>query len=266
MEQPGSRRISPSYQLFTLVLSLYALGVLTVQTMVRLTPETREILDHADHGVCAIFFVDFVISLIRAPDRRRYFFTWGWLDLLSSIPMVDALRWGRVARVLRVFRILRGLRATRVLAMLVVRRRAQSAFLAASLVALLLLVFCSIAVLNFETAPESNIKTADDAVWWAFTTITTVGYGDRFPVTAEGRFVAAILMCSGVGLFGTFSGFLAAWFIGPQVSEDAPAVSVELRALREEVELLRRAIDQRADARSSDPPVGRGLGGPENRT
>jgi len=61
--------------------------------------------------------------------------------------------------------------------------------------------------------PESNIKTAGDAIWWAFVTITTVGYGDRFPVTSAGRIIAAFLMITGVALFGTFTGFVAAWFM-----------------------------------------------------
>ena len=56
---------------------------------------------------------------------------------------------------------------------------------------MLLVIFSSIAILNVETAPESNIKTAEDAIWWAFVTITTVGYGDKFPVTTEGRIIAA---------------------------------------------------------------------------
>jgi voltage-gated potassium channel len=187
-----------------LVLCIYALGVLAVQTAAKLRPETRDILDLADYAVCVIFFVDFLIDLWRASDRRKYLFTWGWLDLLSSIPIFHITRWARAARVVRIFRLLRGLRAARILTVVVVRRRVQSVFLAASLVALLLVVFSSIAVLTVETAPESNIKSAEDAVWWAFATITTVGYGDRYPVTSEGRFVAAILMCSGVGLFGSF--------------------------------------------------------------
>jgi voltage-gated potassium channel len=66
-----------------------------------------------------------------------------------------------------------------------------------------------------QSGPESNIKSAEDAVWWTFATITTVGYGDNFPVTSERRVVAAVLTCSGVRLFGTLSGFLAAWFLGP---------------------------------------------------
>src|SRR4051812_40819504 len=165
---------------------------------------------------CALFiFSDFCASLWRAENRWRYLATWGWLDLLSSIPTLNAARCGRLARIVRIFRVLRGLRAARVLTTLVLRHRAHNTFLAVSLLAMLI-VFCSTAILHFETAPESNIKTAEDAIWWSFSTITIVGYGDRFPVTSEGRFVAALLMCAGVGLFSTFSGLLAAWFLASE--------------------------------------------------
>jgi voltage-gated potassium channel len=254
---PGdqSRFASAPYQLFMLVLCLYALGVLAFQTAVAESPETRTILDYADYVVCLLFFGDFVVSLLRAPDRWRYFYTWGWLDLLSSIPMVDAVRWGRAARVLRVLRVLRGLRATKLLATLILRRRAESSFVAASLVALLLLVFCSVAVLHFEDDPASNIKTAEDALWWAYVTITTVGYGDRFPVTSEGRFIGAILMAAGVGLFGVFSGFLAAWFLGAQgaPAPPPPDEGSELRALREEIAALREAVGRLEGALAARP-------------
>ena len=76
-----------------------------------------------------------------------------------------------------------------------------------------MVIFSSIAILQVETDPNSNIKTAEDAIWWAYVTITTVGYGDKFPVTTEGRIIAAVLMTVGVGLFGTFTAFLASWFV-----------------------------------------------------
>jgi hypothetical protein len=79
----------PAYQLFMLVLCLFALGILAARTAARLAPETAGILDLADRGVCVIFLVDFAVSLWRAPDRWRYFSRWGWLDLLSSVPMVS---------------------------------------------------------------------------------------------------------------------------------------------------------------------------------
>ena len=133
---------------------------------------------------------------------------------------------------------------------MLIRKRGRSAFLAASLVALLLVIFCSIAVLNVETGSDSNIKTPEDAIWWSFATITTVGYGDRFPVISEGRIVGAILMCSGVGLFGTFSAFLTSWFIGPADGEKTETPSEtslmsEVRFLGEEVKRLRESIERR---------------------
>ena len=243
MTKSRGRPVSMGYQLFMLVLCLYALAALAIETATRLEPETHTILDYADYAVCALFFLDFLVSLWRAPDRWRYFITWGWLDLLSSIPTVDVVRWGRAARVVRVFRVLRGLRATKIAAGLVLQRRAENTILAASLVALLLIVFCSVAVLHFEVDPDSNIKTAEDAIWWAFATITTVGYGDRYPVTSEGRFAAAVLMTAGGGLFGTFSGFLAAWFIGSEAAEESN-VSSEIRALRTDIADLRKRLER----------------------
>lgn len=240
------RPLSTLYQLFMLVLCLYALGVLAAETTIKLEPGTRGVLHYVDYAVCVVFFADFALSFVRAPNRWKYMATWGWLDLLSSIPAIDVARLGRAARVLRIFRVLRGLRATKVMATLILRRRAESTFMAASLVALLLVVFCSVAILHFEAGQDSNIATAEDAVWWAFSTITTVGYGDRYPVTSEGRFIAVILMSAGVGLFGTFSGFLAAWFIQPEAASDQRAeLGLEIRALREEVASLRRLLEER---------------------
>lgn len=236
LRAPGST--STGYQLFMLVLCLYSLGILAFQAAGPAEPTTRVILDYADFAVCLVFLGDFLISLVRAENRWRYFVTWGWLDLLSSIPAVDVTRWGRAARILRIFRVLRGLRATHLLAELVLKRRAQNAMLAVALLALILVTFCSIAVLHFESGPDANIKSADDAVWWAFATITTVGYGDRYPITSEGRMVAVLLMVSGVGLFGTFSGFLASWF----VDEGDDAAKAELAAMRAEVARLTDAV------------------------
>lgn len=228
-----------SYQIFMLVLCILALGALAMERLFRFGPDVAKLIQYADFAVCVLFLLDFVHSLVTAPNRWRYLLTWGWVDLLSSIPAVDALRVGRLARVMRIFRILRGVKAARVLSSAVLERRAESTFLAASLVSLLLLVLSSAAILSFEDVPESNIKGPEDALWWAFVTITTVGYGDRFPVTSEGRIVGALLMVAGVGLFGTFSGFVASWFLAPKAAEsrnEFELLRAELAALRDVVE------------------------------
>ena len=239
---PPARSAMPVYQLFMLALCVLALAGVVAQNAVDHDSQIEGVLMYADTAICIAFGIDFLITLWRAPNRMKYFFTWGWLDLLSSIPTVSVARWGRIGRVLRVFRVLRGLRATKLISSVILRKRAQNTFLAAALLALLLVVFCSVAILEFETAPESNIKTAADAVWWSFATITTVGYGDRFPVTHEGRFIAVVLMCAGVGLFGTLSGFFASWFLENEVAEETN----EIDALRQEIAALRRSIDELA--------------------
>ena len=222
-----------------LALCVYALAVLAVQTFGSLAPQTVAILDYADFAVCVVFFSDFAYHLVREPRRWHYFVRWGWLDLISSIPAVPAFRIGRAARVLRIVRVLRGVRSTRILAEMVLNRRAESAFLAAALISLLLVVFSSIAILQFESA-TGNIKTANDALWWTIVTVTTVGYGDHYPVTHEGRVVAAVVMIGGVCLLGTLTGLVASWFVsaGQANNPETAGLREEIRLLREEVRAL----------------------------
>jgi voltage-gated potassium channel len=130
----ASERFSGPYQLFMLALCVFALTALAFETLAPLTTSTRQILEIADTGICVLFFGDFILQLARAPDRGRYFIRWGWIDLLSSIPMVDALRVGRAARVMRIVRVLRGLRSTKLLAGVVLGKRAEATFLAVALV------------------------------------------------------------------------------------------------------------------------------------
>ena len=229
------------FQLVILALSAYVLLALLVEVTVPLKPETRELLGHIDDAICVIFMADFVVRLVKARDRRR-FLRWGWIDALSSIPTIDALRWGRLIRIIRIFRLLRAFRSTRLLINYFFRNRAQGTFATVALISITLTIFSAIAILNLENVPESNIKTAADALWWSFVTITTVGYGDKFPVTPEGRAIAVLLMTAGVGLFGTFTGLVASYFVEPEqkreIAEDA-AVMAELRSIREELAQLK---------------------------
>ena len=138
---------------------------------------------------------------------------WGWIDLISCIPMINALRAGRLLRLIRLLRIVRAFRTTKNVVDHIFANKAQGAFTSVSIIAVLLVIFSAIGILQVENDPNSNIKSAEDAIWWAYVTITTVGYGDKFPVTTEGRIIAAILMTAGVGLFGTFTAYLASWFV-----------------------------------------------------
>jgi voltage-gated potassium channel len=99
--------------------------------------------------------------------------------------------------------------------------KVHGAFASISTIAILLVIFSALAILQVETDPNSNIKTAEDAIWWSYVTVTTVGYGDKFPVTTEGRIIASILMTAGVGLFGTFTAFVSSWFLAEKKEEES---------------------------------------------
>lgn len=226
------------YQLFMLALCVLALLMLVAGTFFNPSPAIAEILWYIDTGICAIFLLDFAVCLMRAPSKLRYL-RWGWIDLVSSIPFVHYLRWGRVARVARILRLLRGVRSGRRLAVVIIAHRAQSAFTAAVFLAILVILFASVGILEYENAPGSNIKTAEDALWWSCVTITTVGYGDKYPVTTGGRVIAVALMATGIGLFGTFTGLVASWFlVAGEEKQDA-----KLAGIKEELAKLRAAME-----------------------
>jgi voltage-gated potassium channel len=120
----------------------------------------------------------------------------------------------------------------------------------------IVLFIAGLAMLDAERSdPDANMTGFGDAMWWACTTVTTVGYGDRYPVTAEGRLVAVALMLAGIELVGVITASLASWFVErlsdvqeaeERTQSDLDLLRAEIRSLRDE---MRDAVKggQRAD-------------------
>jgi voltage-gated potassium channel len=190
--------------------------------------------------VWGAFAADYLVRLRLAADRWR-FVRAHWLDLLAvAVPLLRPLRLLRLVATL-----------------MLVGRRARMAsqirlttYVAGAVVGLLM--FGSLAVLSVERdAPNGNIRTLGDAVWWSFTTMTTVGYGDHAPTTGLGRMLAVGLMLSGIALLGVVTANIAAWFIARFDKDDVEerrqteaiaALTEEVRALRAEVVALSRLV------------------------
>lgn len=159
--------------------------------------------------VWGAFSFDYLVRLVLA-DRRGEFVRTHWLDLCAVLlPLIRPLQLLRV-----------------VATVLLVGQRARMAtqirlttYVVGAVVALMM--FGSLAVLSVEReSPGGNIKTMGDAVWWSFTTMTTVGYGDHAPTTGLGRMIAVGLMLSGIALLGVVTANIAAWFIARFESDD----------------------------------------------
>ncbi|MBK9961748.1 MAG: potassium channel family protein [Saprospiraceae bacterium] len=203
-----------------ILLSIYVLVALMLDTIFKLPQEISNILHLLDHMICVVFLFDFAYRFYHAKSKLA-FMKWGWIDLLASIPAVDALRTGRAFRLIRLLRILRAFKSVHHLVNHVYQKRTNSALGTAAIVATFMIIFASIAILQVEHDPESNILTAEDAIWWAYSTINYGAYGDKYPVTTEGRIIAGILMTTGVALFGTVTAYMASWFMGEIKGEGA---------------------------------------------
>jgi voltage-gated potassium channel len=144
----------------------------------------------------------------------------GWLDLLGSIPSFGVLRLGgllRLARLSRLARITRLLRGEQKKALVkdVLENRSRYAMFITVLLTLLVLTISGVLVLQFESkSPDAKIITGGDALWYSLVTITTVGYGDYYPVTAAGRVTAMFIMFAGVGIIGALASILASLLVG----------------------------------------------------
>lgn len=251
--QIDHEKIGP-FQFLLLALSILVLAILFVEGAFRLRPDTKEILLDVDTAICFVFIYDFFHRLI-ASERKLHFLKWGWIDLVSSIPAFHFMRLGRSVRIFRVIRLLRGIRSIKTIGAALFAHRAKGALATAVFTCTLIVVFSSVAVLHVEVEPDSNIHGPADALWWSLVTITTVGYGDRYPVTPEGRLIALGLMTAGVGLFAVLAGFIASWFMEPGAGkqDDQQGLQEELGLLKREIQALRADLKERRAGNCARP-------------
>jgi voltage-gated potassium channel len=207
-----------TYELFIGALSVLSIVNLALYYLVP-DPNTAGVIKIMDGAMSLIFLADFLYRLFSARSKSEYFIHhMGWADLLASVPFPQ-LKILRIFRILRAGRLMKALGAKRVIKEFV-SNRGGSALLSLLFMMMLILEFGGLAMLSVEIkSPDANIKNASDVLWYIYVTVTTVGYGDRFPVTNSGRIIGVVILTIGVGLFGTLTAFLANAFIKPTAEE-----------------------------------------------
>lgn len=206
-----------------LVLALIFLVIVLVPEVWPLGAPARAMLSSLGWLIWSLFAVELAVKTYLAQDRRRYLIT-HWLDVLTVlVPFLRPLRLLRVAVV--AVRLWDEIRT-------VLRRRTFSVIGVTSLGTVLL---TSLAVFGAERGAEGPIDTLADALWWSVTTITTVGYGDTYPVTPIGRAVAVFLMVTGISLFGLLTARVAAFFVE---EDERSTEETQLGAVLERLEVI----------------------------
>jgi len=184
-------------------------------------PHILQVVLIIDFMLTIVFGVDLLRRLVIADDNRAYLTRGkGWIDVLSTIPL---LRIFRIFRILRVVHVMARLGGPSQAFRVFFKNKASGSLLSVVLIAILVMEFGSLLILAVEQgAADANITTAQDAVWYLVVTMSTVGYGDQFPVTNLGRLLGSLIIVVGVGVFGTLTGFLANAFLSPsEVALDA---------------------------------------------
>lgn len=210
-QDDGEVLLSSAWEIFILGVSLLSVFNLVAVGLVP-SPDLATVFIVMDGILTVVFLLDLLRRLSVAHDRRRYLVHgYGWVDVLAVFPVLRIFRLLRVVRVLRILARLGGpARAFRAF----FANRAAGGLLSVLLVAILVLEFGSLAVLSVERGAEgATITSAQDAAWYVLVTMSTVGYGDEYPVTDVGRLIGSLIIIVGVAVFGTLTGFLANAFI-----------------------------------------------------
>ena len=240
----NSKQIGPVdsiYEIFILILTIVSLVGLVFVFFVPISPSFYKILLVFDYLVSFIFLYDFIRSLRIEPDKKRYL-SWGWLELLGGIPGIPVLHFARIARIARgIFR-LRRVRLRDVEEQYG-DERAQSVLLTTFLVVILVIFISSLLIFQIESRdPNGNIKSGEDAIWWALVTMSTVGLGDLYPVTEGGRLIASFVIIVGVATFGVVTSYISSRFLSRRDFEK------EFGALRADIAEIKELLQQKEDS------------------
>lgn len=249
--------VNANYEFFIVALSI----LLVFNSLIWLFSsdiQIRRVLTIISLGICLILITDTIVRMIRTPRITPFLFRLhGWLLIPGSLPVP----FFSLFRLLWYYIIIRAFRRSDFsdMGQFVVNKRAQSTLLLIFFTGILMLEVSGILILRAELPdPYANIQNASDALWWAIVTMATVGYGDRYPITTEGRIIGIFVMITGVGLFSVLTSYLAHSFLkarprldvskSTQIQDEENHNQLIKKIEDLEKQLNQQALDQNAQA------------------
>ncbi len=219
------------------------LVVYSFQVLANPPPQVNSQLNNAMALLYVAFIVDYVVRFTLAPQRRRWFFRHLFDLAIVALPFLRPLK---LLRLLVLIKVMQRAGGDAI--------RGRVAIYAAGSAALFVYV-ASLAILQTErSAPGSNITNFGDALWWGVTTVTTVGYGDTYPVTDTGRVIAALLMMGGIRLIGFITATVASWIVERVSEEDSAnraATASQMEELRDQIHNLSEQLHVRDETQEN---------------
>ncbi len=216
--QDAYDRFSAAVDIPLTVITILWLPVLIVPLITPVHGTIAETFAVIDYMVWALFAVEYLIKLYLSPSRAHFFKT-HILDLLIvAVPFFRPARAGRLVRVSRLARVgvvlARGIKRARDLL------SHKGLHFVLLTVAMIIFACAGLATVAERSPQGGNIHNFGQGLWWAVVTVTTVGYGDHYPVTALGQGVAVVLMLVGIGLIGILTATVASYFVGQDLARD----------------------------------------------
>ena len=195
------------YEIFIALVSILSIFNLVLAFIPGFDSDAVSVVDIINLFLTVIFVIDFGYRISTAQSRSYYFIhNYGWADLLACVTI---FRFLKLFRVFKTYQYIRKHGVSDVIGF-ISYRRAELVVYVLVFIVIIVLEVGSFFILHAESrAPAANIVTAGDALWWAYVTITTVGYGDKYPVTGIGRIIGVVVLTCGVAIFATFSGYIS---------------------------------------------------------
>jgi voltage-gated potassium channel len=212
----GKTKFADRFEKFIQLLILVSIVNFSVQTIPNLSIDTRELLDLIELISIAIFSFEYLLRLTTSPKPLKFVFSFfGLIDLIAILPFYISLGMDlKSLRAVRLFRLLRLLKFLRYHDTLTTLKNSfnevkRELFLF-SFATLLLIYFSSVGIYFFENkAQPEAFSSIFDAMWWSVATLTTVGYGDIYPITAGGKIFSTFIVFIGLGLVAIPTGIVA---------------------------------------------------------